>query len=177
MTTRRTLLGLLAVPLLLAGCAGAQAGTAAAPAASSDGPPDRASMVCGPEISGEVTQILDLAETPHTESTWADQVYTCTYHLPVGPLVLSVNVSDSDAQANSFYDARHAEAPAAEDVVGLGERAFGSGNGDVTVVKDDMTLTVDATGLPEVFGANGQKRTALAFTVAAEVLGCWTEHE
>jgi hypothetical protein len=174
MTMRRQLLGLLAVPLVLAGCGAAQAD--AQPRAAG-GPPDRASMVCGEEIVGEVTQILQLNEAPHTVSTWADDVYTCTYHLPMGPLVLSVNVSDSDKQADAYFDARRAEAPEAEEFVGLGERAFGTESGDVTVVKDDMTLAVDATALPETFGENGQKRSALAFEVASQVLGCWVEHE
>jgi hypothetical protein len=174
MTMRRHLLGLLAAPVLLAGCGATQA--AAEPAADA-GPPDRASMVCGSEIVDDVTGILQLDDAPHTVSTWKDEVYTCTYHLPMGPLVLSVNVSDTDEGAGAFYDARRAEAPEAEEFVGLGERAFGTGDGDVTVVKDDMTLTVDATALPETFGDNGQKRSALAFEVASQVLGCWVEHE
>ena len=174
MTMRRQLLGLLAVPLVVAGCGAAQAG--ARPSADG-GPPDRASMVCGAEIVDDLTRILRLDDPPHTVSTWADDVYTCTYHLPMGPMVLSVNVSDSDEQADAYFDARHAEAPQAEEFVGLGERAFGTGTGDVTVVKDDMTLTVDATELPEIFGDNGQKRSALAFEVASQVLGCWVEHE
>jgi hypothetical protein len=174
MTMRRHLLGLLAVPLALAGCA---AGQAAAQPSAADGPPDRASMVCGEEIVGEVSQILQLDDPPNTVSTWADGVYTCTYHLPMGPLVLSVDVAGSDREAGAFFDARRAEAPQAQDVAGLGERAFGTGSGDVTVVKDDMTLTVDATALPETFGDNEQKRSAFAFEVAADILGCWTEHE
>src|SRR4051794_3613541 len=169
MTTRRHLLGLLAVPLALAGCAASQA--AAAPSTghptSTDGPPERAAMVCGEEIAGEIGQILRLDEPPHTVSTWSDGVYTCTYQLPEGPLELSVEVSDSDRTADAFFDARRTEATGAEDIVGLGERAFGSGTGEVTVVKDDMTLTVDATALPEIFGDDGQKRSAFAFEVAA----------
>jgi len=79
--------------------------------------------------------------------------------------------------ADAFFDARHAESPTAHDVPGLGQRAFGTDTGDVTVVKDDMTLTVDATALPETFGSNGQKRSAFAFEVAADIMGCWTEHD
>jgi hypothetical protein len=179
MTTRRHLLALLAIPLTLAGCAASQAATQPAADLPSEAgsPPERASMVCGEEIVGEVSQILQLDDAPDTASTWAHDVYTCMYHLPIGPLVLSVNVSDTDEKADSFFDARRAEAPQAQDVAGLGEHAFGTGNGDVTVVKDDMTLTVDATALPETFGANDQKRSAFAFEVAADVMGCWTEHD
>jgi len=147
MTTRRHLLGLLAVPLALAGCAASQA--AAAP---STGHPTR-------------------------PTAWSGGVYTCTYHLREGPLALSVEVSDSDRTADAFFDARRTEATGAEDIVGLGERAFRSGTGGVTVVKDDMTLTVDATALPETFADDGQKRSAFAFEVAADIMGCWTEHD
>jgi hypothetical protein len=174
MTTRRHLIGLLAVPIALGGCA---SGEAAARSTSGDGPPERAAMVCGAEIVGEVAQILRLDDPPDTRSTWGDDVFTCTYDLPEGPLVLAVNVSDSDQRAGAYFDSRRAETPGAQDVVGLGERAFRTGDGRVTVVKDDMTLSVDATALPDVFGDNGQTRSAFAFEVAADVMGCWTEHE
>jgi hypothetical protein len=174
MLSRPRLFGLLALPLALAACGG---GAAAASSASADGPPEKAAMVCGDEIVGEVGSILGLDDAPHTSSTWADGVYTCTYDLSMGPLVLSVDVANSDQQANEDFDSRRAKAPTAQDVEGLGERAFSTGDGEVTVVKDDMTLGVDATGLPEVFGDNGQKRSAFAFEVAAAVMGCWTEHE
>ena len=44
----------------------------------------------------------------------------------------------------------------------------------MVVVKDNETLTVDATGLPAVFGSQQQKRTDLAYEIASDVLGCWT---
>ena len=52
-----------------------------------------------------------------------------------------------------------------------------SPTGTVVVIKDSQTLTVDATGLPAVFGAEDQKRTDLAYEVASDVLGCWTGDE
>ena len=194
MTNRRWRVALLAVPLLLGGCAGAQAETMAADhsmgdvatghqtqpggqAATGDAPPERAAMVCDDEISDELTQILRLDAPAHTVTSWDGQVFTCTYHLPMGPLVLQVNVSGSKKEAGAFFDARAAELPQAEKTVGLGERAIRTDTGVVVVVKDDMTLTVDGTGLPEVFGANGQRRSALAFEVASDILGCWTQHE
>jgi hypothetical protein len=179
MTTPRWILGLLAVSLLLSGCAGASGASGAGRKlpATADGPPARAAMVCGSEISGELTQILKLTDAPHLVSAWTKPVYTCTYRLPDGPLVLSVNVSDSNAAAGAYFDDRQSSQPTAEPFVGLGERAFRTADGTVTVVKDDMTLTVDATGLPAVFGANHQTRSALAFEVGSTVLGCWTEHE
>ena len=180
MTTRRWTFALLSTAILLAGCTAADAqrnSPTGGDGASAHGAPQRAAMVCGPEIAGELTQILRLDDSPHVVSAWADPVYTCTYHLPYGPLVLSVTVSDSDAAADAFFADQQRGQPGAEPIVGLGEQAYRTPDGLVTVVKDDMTLTVDATDLPAVLGDNRQRRSALAFEVGATVLGCWTEHD
>jgi hypothetical protein len=170
MTTRR-IYGLLALPLLLAACGTADAGTNQA------APPKNAAMVCGNEIRGEIGQVLKLSSPPAATSTWADSVYTCTYDLAAGPLVLSVNVETTKAKAAAYFDSRQQQAAGATPQAGLGERSFGTPNGSVTVIKDAMTLTVDATKLPPVFGSNQQKRADFAYEVASVVLGCWTGDE
>ena len=170
--------GLLVVPLLLAGCAGADAATPpGASAGTADTQPSAtAAMVCGDDVVGDVSRALALPEPPATTATWADPLFTCDYDLPMGPLVLSVQDSPDEDAAGEYFDGRQGDlggTPAA----GLGERAFSTPTGTVVVVKDAMTLTVDATGLPEVFGDNGQRRSAFAYEVASIVLGCWTGHE
>src|SRR3954451_8115397 len=168
--------GLLAVPLLLAGCAGADA--AALPTATADGQPSQtAAMVCGDDVVGDVGRALALPGPPATTATWADPLFTCDYDLPMGPLVLSVQDSPTPAAALGYFEDRQAELGETSPAAGLGERAFATPTGTVVVVKDAMTLTVDATGLPEVFGDNGQRRSAFAYEVASIVLGCWTGHE
>jgi hypothetical protein len=181
---------LLALPVLLAGCASSQAastssghqmagmsmapGQTMAAAGSSSEPPESAAMVCGEEIKGKVQQVLALPTAPATESTWAQSVFTCTYHLPMGAMTLSVRVLPGTGQAGAELDAGQARTPGAQPLAGLGERAWGTADGTAVVLKDAQVLTVDATGLPEVFGANGQKRTDLAYEVASDVMGCWT---
>lgn len=168
---RRRIYGLLALPLFLAACGTADAGTPQA------APPKNAAMVCGNEIRTEVGQALGLSAPPAGTSTWSGSVYACTYRLPAGPLVLSVDVAPSKAKAGAFFDGRKQQTAGATPQAGLGERAFGTPSGSVTVVKDAMTLTVDATGLPAVFGADSQKRADFAYEVASVVLGCWTGDE
>jgi hypothetical protein len=147
------------------------------PAVSSAAPPKSATMVCGEEITSKVQRVLALPSPPRTRSTWVDGVYTCTYSLPVGPMTLTVHVLPTNAQAGSELDADQARTPGAATLQGLGERAWGTPAGTAAVLKDNQILTVDTTALPEVFGANDQKRTDLAYEVASDVLGCWTGNE
>jgi len=143
-------------------------------AASAAAPPETATMVCGDEIRTKVKQVLGLPAEPATGSTWAHSVYTCTYALPQGPMTLTVQVLPSNARAGSKLDADRTATTGAQPLAGLGERAWGTDAGTAAVLKDNQILTVDTTRLPEVFGANDQKRTDLAYEVASDVLGCWT---
>jgi hypothetical protein len=175
---------LVAAPVLLAGCASHSSSTAASPAsgmsmpsgaaAAAAAPPETAAMVCGAEIKGKVKQVLDLPADPSTRSTWANSTYTCSYALPMGPMTLTVQVLPNSARAAAKLDAGKAAAAGAQTLAGLGERAWSTPAGTAVVLKDNQILTVDATGLPAVFGANDQKRSDLAYEVASDVLGCWT---
>jgi hypothetical protein len=89
-------------------------------------------------------------------------------------MTLTVHVLPGTAQAGAELDADRARTPGADTLPGLGERAWGTPAGTAVVLKDNQILTVDTTALPEVFGANDQKRTDLAYEVASDVLGCWT---
>jgi hypothetical protein len=185
MTVRLAIAALAAAPLLLAGCAAADAGTASgstAPAHSSSAaaasaPPANASMVCGEEIRGKVQQVLKLPGLPKVHSTWTDQVFTCTYDLPVGAMVLTVQVAPTKAAADAVFQARQKAAAGATALDGLGEHAFATPDGTATVIKDAMVLHVDTTELPAVFGPEQQKRTDLANEIASDVLGCWTGND
>lgn len=144
----------------------------AAPGAAK--PPALAVMVCGDEVRSDITKVLSLPSQPATASTWVDQLYTCTYQLPMGPLVLSVKQSADATAAHDYYLASRKRRGSTVDTMGLGTYAYRTGGGTVGLVKDNFTLTIDATGLPAQFGAQGQKRTDLAYEVASVVLGCWT---
>jgi hypothetical protein len=170
---------LAAAACVLAACGGttatATAPTASAPSGASGAAPTASqAMVCGDEIKGKVKLVLRLPSTPKTRSTFAAGLFSCTYDLPMGPLRLSVQHSPTKPAALAYLASRRAAVSARESVAGLGEHAYATGTGVVLVIKDNETLEVDASGLPAVFGDQGQKRTDLAYELASDVLGCWT---
>lgn len=197
--------GVIALALLLTGCAssqsshssGASSSPASSPRASSAGagsasaaapsmaaaaqqdtaPSATAKMVCGDDIRGQVSKVLKLGAAPVTRSSWANQLYTCTYSLPMGPMVLSVKQSASRAEAAKYFAGLRPSVGHTESSPGLGEQAYSTGTGIVVVIKDNMTLEVNTTKLPAVFGSDGQRRSDLAYEVASDVLGCWTGDE
>lgn len=134
-------------------------------------------MVCGEETRGNISRILALSTVPATTASWADKIYTCTYALPVGALVLSVKeASDPDTARANFQDLQRttdASAPI-EGLANLGFPAFQTPTSAV-FVKDNFVLTVDAAALPETVGPNHVSRDAFAYQVATTVLACWSE--
>ena len=144
---------------------------AAAPSAS-------AVMICGPEIQKAVTTILSLRSTPTTTTAWADHLYTCTYHLPTGRLVLSVEESPDTAAANAYFATLRQRLGSTHPLTGaqgLGNPGYESAGGTVVVLKDGKILQVDATGMPPVSGPQLIARADLAYEIATDILGCWSE--
>ena len=138
------------------------------------GPSHTASMVCEAEVGGDIATILNLKPQPVGLARWANDTYTCTYRLVIGPLVLSVHQSPGDAAAKRYAAEMRRTLPDAHTLDGLTTTAFGTATGKVVLVKDSDTLTVDATGLPEQFGSQQQKRSDFAYELASDILGCWT---
>jgi hypothetical protein len=163
----------LALLILLAGC-GATPASGSDAGASTGKPPASAAMICDADIKSKVREALSLAGPPSTEWRWSNGVYTCDYHLPMGRMSLQVTVLAGARQARTLFNADRARTPGARPLAGLGERAIGTENGTVLVLKDNQILVVDTTRLPPEFGANGQRRTDLAYEVASDVMGCWT---
>ena len=199
MKTVQLAIGLGALALLLTGCAAGDgsgaaaaagtsmsqghgmsaghpsAGTSASPAARQ--PSSAALMICSEDLRDEVRTVLKLSAPAPARPTWQDPVYTCTYTLPMGTMVLSVRESASRPAARTHLQALRTKLGATQAVLGLGEQAYATTTGITVVVKDDMTLQVDTTRLPAVFGPEEQRRTDLATEIASLVLGCWIEHE
>ena len=149
-------------------------GTAVPPAVAVGTPTATALMICSNDIKAKVKQVLTLPGQPRTTSSFANQIYTCTYDLPVGPLLLSVQHSPTKTAANAYYSSIRTTMGPTDVLIGLGDKAYGAPTGIAVVLKDTETLVVDARGLPPVFGADQQKRTDLANEIASDVLGCWT---
>ena len=183
--------------MLLSGCANGgpsapPAGTAAAesggtqsetpsPAAvatAAEGSPSAAAkMVCGDETRANITRILSLSASPPTSDSWAEKLYTCTYSLPSGRLVLSVKETADPAAARARFDSlqRQPTARPIEGMANLGLPGFETTAGSVVFTKDNFVLTVDATALPPTLGPHSVSRNAFAYETATAVLACWSE--
>jgi hypothetical protein len=147
---------------------------AAASSSSTAQPTPTALMVCGPDIKSKVRQILQLTAPPATTDRFTAPVYTCTYHLTVGTLVLSVQHASDSADAGRYVASVRGQLHDSSPIAGLASASYGSPSGVVLTTKDNETLVVDARGVPAVFGAQHQQRYDFAYEVASDVLGCWT---
>lgn len=179
--------GLLAL-ILVTGCAGVNAATqppaaipdppaASVPAAfaQADSPSASARMICGPEIARDVALLMRAPVEPGT-ATWQDHLYTCTYHLPGGSLVVAVKDAAGVPAAQAYFNTVQQQLGATQPLTGaasLGLPAFQTEQGVVGFLKDDKTLEVDASGLPGVVGPQSTTRANLAYELASDVLGCW----
>jgi hypothetical protein len=95
----------------------------------------------------------------------------------MGKMVLSVQQSASKAAADRYFRALRTQLGKTRTLAGLGEQAYAAKDGYVVVRKDNLTLRVDTTALPAVFGPQQQRRSDLAYEIASDVLGCWTGDE
>ncbi|WP_283481182.1 hypothetical protein [Pseudarthrobacter sp. PH31-O2] len=119
-----------------------------------------------------------MSSAPGTTDSWVDNLYTCTYALPQGSFVLSVQeAADPDAAHAYVRDLQRSTDAAApiEGLANLGFPAFQTPT-SAAFVKDNFVLTVDAAALPETLGPNQVTRAAFAYQVATTVLACWSEY-
>lgn len=156
---------------------GSTMGVAAHPraAAASDAPTPAEAMICGAETRSTIHKVLGLTAAPTSTATWRNHLYTCTYHLPVGTLTVSVKRSPNPSAAKAYFHAHRATLGTTETLDGLGQGSYGARTGTVVLVKDSDTLTVDATRLPAVFGKERSHRFDFAYELASDILGCWTQ--
>jgi hypothetical protein len=135
-------------------------------------------MVCGGEVRGDISHTLANAALSPGTSTWADRLYTCTYLLPNGRLVLSVKDSASSRSGHRYFQVAHKRADEAQPLGGLlnlGLPSYGTPDGTVVFLKDGKTLKVDASNLHHQPGAQQRSPVDVAYAVAAVVIACWSE--
>jgi len=134
-------------------------------------------MICGAETNSHVATLTGASAPVPTTSTWADNLYTCTYDVRAAALVLSVKSAADPASAHRYFGRLAAKLQPTEPLRGLatlGLPAFKTSTGTVVFLKDNDVLTVDATALPAEVGIQGETRDELAYTVATDILACWT---
>jgi hypothetical protein len=208
MKQHKHLLASLALAALLSGCAAAAGSVAVPPAvpaaastpatpetaqtgsghhgqgsgspdATADRPSEAALMVCGDQPMDRLTAILDLDSNPHTISDWADNTFTCTYHLAEGDLDISVQEAADKASALKYFEAKQAlakDATLIEGLANLGFPAYETADGSAVFQKGSFILQVDTTDLPGSLGPDNITRNALAYQLSTTILACWVEH-
>lgn len=149
-------------------------GSTMAPGSPGTGPSAAAKMICTDETRNNITTVLSMAPDPHPSSTWTGGTYTCTYRLPVGPIVLSVHESADVATAAGYTAAQRRTLPGAKDLTGLTQTAFGTTNGVVVLRKDNDTLRVDTSALRPQSDKLYTERATFAYEIATVIMGCWT---
>ncbi|MET4095542.1 hypothetical protein [Arthrobacter sp. UYCu712] len=158
---------------------GHHGGGTSSPSAAADGPSEAALMVCGDQPMDRLTSILGLKEKPHTVNDWANNTFTCTYHLQDGALEISVQEAADKASALKYFEAMRALAQDAKPIAGLanlGFPAYETADGSAVFQKDNFVLHVDAADLPATLGPNNITRNALAYQLSTTILACWVEH-
>lgn len=143
------------------------------------GPSEASRMICGDETKSNIALSLHLPGPPSATDSFADGLYTCTYKLPSGTLVLTVQESASPASARSYFESlrnKLGTTTPIEGLASLGLPAYQTANGHVSFVKDSSTLFVDASKMPASNGPEKMSRSAFAFELATAILGCWNGH-
>ncbi|MDQ6641292.1 MAG: hypothetical protein M3Y66_02230 [Actinomycetota bacterium] len=144
------------------------------------GPSGTASMICGREIRTAVKRTFALPHSPQAVPGWskADRIFSCSYRLPRGSLVMSVQDSLDKPQGRLYFDALRHRLPGATAIRGMenfGFPAFRTATGNVVFLKDGKTLHVDASAVARRLLPPGFSRADVAYSVASAVIACWKE--
>lgn len=132
-------------------------------------------MICGAEGHEDISSTLGVETVGAIEPTWVDHEYSCRYRYTNGALRLSVKQLASASATHRYFENLAARLVRRQTLHGLGEGAFTTANGSVVVSKDNKILTVDIHELPAQFGNPSDTRANVAISVAATIMGCWTE--
>lgn len=141
-------------------------------------PSAAARMICSTEIRRDVARTFAESGLAPGRSTWRNSSYACTYDLPVGPLTLSVQDSTDEATGMAYFSVLRqgdGSPPLLRGLEAFGLPSYETSDGTVVFLKDGKTLEVDATSLPAAAGPRGESRNDVAYAVAADVIGCWSE--
>lgn len=159
---------------------GAEHGAHQPGAQNPQGPSEAARMVCEGQVVDSVADVLGLDVELTPSSSWDEPMFTCTYEVDGGPLVLSVHDAADVATGEKHFAKLQQSFANAEEIKGmasLGMPSFSTGDGTVAFLRDGKTLLVDATALPGELGPNGSKsQHGAAYAIASAVLVCWVDH-
>ena len=132
-------------------------------------------MICAAEAQRDLATTLGVTTIKAPTATWTDHRYSCVYTYTQGYLTLSVKQLDGPAATRRYFESLAARMHRRRVLAGIGEASFTAANGSIVVVKDDKVLVVDVQHLPAAFGVPADTRANAAISVAATIMGCWTE--
>jgi hypothetical protein len=144
-------------------------------------PSGTATMVCREdEVRDAVRRTFGMSRQPPRTERWSpeDRLLSCTYALPGGPFVVTVQDATDAKAGKAWFDRLRTQLPGAHRITGMenfGFPAYETAAGDVLFLKDGKTLHVDATRLRSASLPDGYDREGAAYSVASAVIGCWTE--
>jgi hypothetical protein len=144
------------------------------------GPSSSATMICSEEIAKSVQKTFGLASRPVGAHHWSpgDRLYSCSYPVGGGHLVLSVQDATGVMAGKAHFAMMRRTLSGAAPLTGmeaLGFPALSTGAGDVLFLKDGKTLRVDPSRVPAGALPSGISREDAAYGVAAGVVACWKE--
>jgi hypothetical protein len=183
---RWTAVAIAASCLVFAGCGDSAAHVALSahptpsPTSSSvAGPSVSAREICTEEeISNAITLTLGLNGRPPKSSSWVKPVFTCTYRLTEGPLILTVTEFPTAKAAQQSFNQKKSQY--AQDKVpiqtleALGVPSFLASDDVLLSIKTSHVLRVDVTQLPKTVGPLHRARRDLSYLVAQAILKCWS---
>lgn len=132
-------------------------------------------MICAREGKDEIGAAIGIEPIRPLAPVWRDHIYSCDYRYTGGVLHLSVKQLDGEVATKQYAAALATRLGKREALQGLGQDAFTTTNGSVVVTKDNKVLLVDIHDLPAQFGKPLDTRANAGITVAATIMGCWTE--
>jgi hypothetical protein len=178
---RGAIAGLLAV-IVLTACG---SGTSMSNATSTSGAKRNASaaaaisestrMICASEVQKDLRSTLGTKTTRPIVPRWIDYEYSCEYSYARGAFRLAVKQLPDATATRRYFQNLATRLGRRQTLQGLGEGAFTTRNGSVVVRKDNKVLTVDVHHLPSKFGNPPDTRGNVAISIAATIMGCWTE--
>jgi hypothetical protein len=138
-------------------------------------PKTETAMVCQKEAEDEITEALGLPPSQALTSTWADQLFTCTYHYNDAVMLVSVKQLADPTSARKYFTGQQAAASNSTPFPDMGDAAFIINAGSTYVLKGAFVLHVDVSKMPDTLGPKKVPRNHVGIAVSAVILGCWVD--
>lgn len=132
-----------------------------------------ARAICSRKIQSDLSGTLGSVSLVPKASSNVNDVHTCTYHLPVGRFVLSVNQSSDSTAARSYFNSLRRRLSPNQPIRGFGSfglPSFQTPDGRTVFLHKKETLAGDATDLPHTVGKYHQSRSDFGFLITSRII-------